>query len=83
MSADSVLEPMRLIQGDGQKFLVPLLLQFLFGGWVFASGLLREGHVSQWPLRVLAVAFCSQRPRADTWSGLARVGMRSCSASSG
>jgi len=44
------------MQSDGLKFLVPLLLPFLFGGWVFASGLRREETVSRWPDRVFALA---------------------------
>jgi hypothetical protein len=55
--AASVLEPMRLMQTDGLAFLVPLLLPFLFGGWVLASGLRREGRASRWPGRVFALAF--------------------------
>jgi hypothetical protein len=53
----AVLEPMRLLQTDGLAFLVPLLLPFLFGGWVFAAGLRREGTLSRWPGRVFAAAF--------------------------
>ena len=36
------------MQTDGLRFLVPLL-PFLFGRWVFASGLRREGRMSRWP----------------------------------
>lgn len=57
VAPESVLEPMRLMQSDGLKFLVPLLLPLLFGGWVFASGLRREGTASRWPGRVFAAAF--------------------------
>jgi hypothetical protein len=57
VAAESVLEPMRLMQTDGLRFLVPLLLPFLFGGWVFASGLRREGHASRWPGWIFALAF--------------------------
>lgn len=59
VAAESVLEPMRLMQTDGLKFLVPLLLPFLFGGWVFALGLRREGRASRWSGRVFALAFTS------------------------
>jgi hypothetical protein len=55
--AGAVLEPMRLMQTDGLVFLIVLLLPFLFGGWVFASGLRREGMASRWPGRFFAVAF--------------------------
>lgn len=57
VAPESVLEPMRLMQSDGLKFLVPLLLPFLFGGWVLASGLKRDGAASRWPGRVFAAAF--------------------------
>ncbi len=57
VAVESVLEPMRLMQTDGLKFLVPLLLPFLFGGWVFALALRREGLVGRWPSRVFAGAF--------------------------
>jgi hypothetical protein len=49
LTAESVLEPMRLLQTDGLKFLVPLLLPYLFGGWVLASGLRREGLCHRGP----------------------------------
>jgi hypothetical protein len=57
VAAESVLEPMRLMQTDGLRFLVPLVLPFLFGGWVFASGLRRDGRASRWPGRAFALAF--------------------------
>jgi hypothetical protein len=34
-----------------------MLLPVLFGGWVYGSGLRREGVVSGWPGRVFAVVF--------------------------
>jgi hypothetical protein len=57
ITPESVLEPTRLMQTDGLKFLVPLLLPFLFGGWVFAAGLRGEGLASKWPGRGFAAAF--------------------------
>ncbi len=57
VQGESVLEVMRLLQTDGLKYLVPLLLPFFFGGWAYASGLRREGVVSRWPGRVFACAF--------------------------
>jgi hypothetical protein len=57
VAAEAVLEPMRLMQSDGLAFLVPLLLPFFVGGWVYASGLRREGRTSRWPGRVFAAAF--------------------------
>jgi hypothetical protein len=57
VAPESVLEPMRLMQSDGLKFLVPLLLPFLFGGWVFAAALRRDVASSKWPGRVFASAF--------------------------
>jgi hypothetical protein len=57
VTTEAVLEPMRLMQSDGLKFLVPLLPPFLFGGWVFASGLRLEGRASRWPGWIFASAF--------------------------
>jgi hypothetical protein len=56
VAAESVLEPMRLLQTEGLRFLVPLLLPFLFGGWVYASGLRASGG-TRWTGRVFALAF--------------------------
>jgi hypothetical protein len=57
VAASTVYEPMRLLQTEGIRLLIPLLLPFFVGGWLFARALRRTGAVSAWPERVFLAAF--------------------------
>lgn len=53
----TVFEPTRLLQTDGIRFLVPLLIPFLIGGWIYASALRRASIISRTSEWIFAFAF--------------------------
>jgi hypothetical protein len=56
VAPDAVLRPMQLLQTEGIRVLVPLLLPFFIGAIVLALGLQRAGYVSRAPVMVFATA---------------------------
>lgn len=52
VEAAGVLEPMRLLQTQGIRFLAPLLLALIAGGIVWAAALRRADFISRKPARV-------------------------------
>lgn len=64
MTADTVnvtamAVPMQLLQTNGIRFLVPLLLALPVGGLVYARALRKDGATSAWPARLFVAALLS------------------------